>query len=116
MAGALQLLARLQAAPVPPVPPREIPVEPLEAAPLLEVPPVPPVPPQKRKAQNTGKAATTPGRSHTPTPAPQPDRRSAWAVIRGGRPICHMVGKPITYAEALEAARWRWPDADILEP
>jgi len=26
-----------------------------------------------------------------------------------------MVGQPITYAEALAAARWRWPDADILE-
>lgn len=52
MAGALQLIARLQAAPVPPVPPCKNSGEPLEAAPLLVVPPVPPVPPQKRKSQN----------------------------------------------------------------
>ena len=49
MAGALQLIARLQAAPVPPVPPCKNSGEPLEAAPLLEVPPVPPVPPPKHE-------------------------------------------------------------------
>lgn len=52
MAGALQLIARLKAAPVPPVPPCKNSGEPLEAAPLLVVPPVPPVPPQKRNSQN----------------------------------------------------------------
>lgn len=52
MAGALQLIARLKAAPVPPVPPCKNSGEPLEAAPLLGVPPVPPVPPQKRNSQN----------------------------------------------------------------
>ncbi len=52
MAGALQLLARLQAAPVPPVPPCKNSGEPLEAAPFLEVPPVPPVPPPKHDFQN----------------------------------------------------------------
>lgn len=52
MAGALQLIARLQAAPVPPVPPCKNSGEPLEAAPLLEVPPVPPVPSQKHNTQN----------------------------------------------------------------
>lgn len=51
MAGALQLIARLQAAPVPPVPPCKNSGEPLEAAPLLEVPPVPPVPPQKHETR-----------------------------------------------------------------
>ena len=56
MAGALQLIARLHTAPVPPVPPCKNSGEPLEAAPLLEVPPVPPVPPQKHdiRKQCTG--------------------------------------------------------------
>ena len=56
MAGALQLIARLQAAPVPPVPPCKNSGEPLEAAPLLEVPPVPPVPPpqHENRKQCTG--------------------------------------------------------------
>lgn len=95
MAGALQLIARLQAAPVPsPVLPRE----PLEAAPLLAVPPVP-----SRTEQHP---------IDTTSPA-APERRSAWAVMRGGRPCCQLVGEPMTRAEALEAARWRWPDADI---
>lgn len=42
MAGALQLIARLKAAPVTPVPPCKNSGEPLEAATLLVVPPVPP--------------------------------------------------------------------------
>ncbi len=49
MAGALQLIARLQAAPVPPVPPCKNSGEPLEAAPLLAAPRVPPVPPPKHE-------------------------------------------------------------------
>lgn len=109
-------VARLQAPhrprSVPPVPPCESSGEPLEAAPALEVPPVPRVPSHKHKAQDTSEAAPTP---HESPAQPQADRRSAWAVARGGRPICHMVGEPMTHAEALEAARWRWPDADILE-
>lgn len=52
MAGALQLIARLQAAPVPPVTPCKGSGEPLEAAPLLEAPPVPPAPPPKHVFQN----------------------------------------------------------------
>ena len=42
-------------------------------------------------------------------------RRAAWRITRGGKPIGYMVGEPITYSEALAEARWRWPDADILE-
>ena len=103
MAGALQLIARLQAAPVPPVPPCKNSGEPLEAAPLLEVPPVPPVP--SRTEQHP---------IDTTSPA-TPERRSAWAVMRAGRPCCQLVGEPMTRAEALEAARWRWPDADIQD-
>lgn len=55
-----------------------------------------------------------------PTPAPAAEaasepRRNAWTVTRNGAPICRMVGQPMTRPEALAAARWRWPDADILE-
>lgn len=59
-----------------------------------------------------------------PTPAPAAEsapevasepRRNAWTITRGGRPICRMVGAPCTRTEALADARWRWPDADILE-
>lgn len=42
------------------------------------------------------------------------ERRSHWQITLGGKTICTMVGEPMTHAEALEAARWRWPDADIL--
>lgn len=55
-----------------------------------------------------------------PTPAPAAEaasepRRNAWTVTRNGAPICRMVGQPMTRPEALAAARWRWPDSDILE-
>ena len=106
MAGALQLIARLQAAPVPPVPPCKNSGEPLEAAPLLEVPPVPPAPPVPSRTEQHPIDTTSPA---------TPQRRSAWAVMRAGRPCCQLVGEPMTRAEALEAARWRWPDADTLE-
>lgn len=43
------------------------------------------------------------------------DRRSAWRITMNGRTICSMVGNPITYSDALAAARWRWPEANILE-
>jgi len=55
-----------------------------------------------------------------PTPAPAAERpaeahRNAWTITRGGKPICTICGAPMTYAEALAEARWRWPDAEILE-
>lgn len=55
-----------------------------------------------------------------PTPAPAAEAasepvRNAWTITRGGKPICRMVGAPCTRTEALAEARWRWPDADILE-
>ncbi|OBY59362.1 MULTISPECIES: hypothetical protein [Pseudomonas] len=40
-------------------------------------------------------------------------RRNAWTITLGGKPICTMVGEPMTHAEALEAARYRWPDAEV---
>ncbi|HDZ55388.1 MAG TPA: hypothetical protein ENI17_11050 [Pseudomonas xinjiangensis] len=42
-------------------------------------------------------------------------RRMSWKVIRDGRALCTMIGEPTTYHEAQEIARWRWPDAEILE-
>lgn len=80
MAGALQLIARLQAAPVPPVPPCKNSGEPLEAAPLLGVPPVPSVPPPKHEIrkqctstdQGGNSLALTVAPPPPPTPAPAP--------------------------------------------
>jgi len=43
------------------------------------------------------------------------DRRAAWRITVDGRTICSMVSNPITYSDALAAARWRWPEANILE-
>lgn len=42
-------------------------------------------------------------------------RRTAWDVLIPSGEKCRMVGQPMTYSEALAAARWRWPNADILE-
>jgi len=55
-----------------------------------------------------------------PTPAPAVERpaearRNAWTITRGGKPVCTICGAPMTYSEALAEARWRWPDAAILE-
>ncbi|MCY1400988.1 hypothetical protein D9M71_160960 [compost metagenome] len=41
------------------------------------------------------------------------ERRCHWQITRNGKPLCTLVGEPMTYAEALEAARWRWPDVEI---
>lgn len=51
MVGAAQLIARLQARPVPPVPSAENMGEPLEAAPAVAVPSVPPVPSRNHRPQ-----------------------------------------------------------------
>lgn len=42
------------------------------------------------------------------------ERRSNWQIIRDGKPLCVMIGDPMTYPEALESARWRWADAEVL--
>ncbi|MFV3386924.1 hypothetical protein ACNFCJ_16120 [Pseudomonas sp. NY15364] len=41
------------------------------------------------------------------------ERRSHWQITRGGNPLCVMITEPITHAEALDAARWRWPDVEV---
>lgn len=61
--------------------------------------------------------------SKIPVPAPveraldaiSEPRRAAWLILRGGKSIGYMVGQPISYAEALAEARWRWPDATVGE-
>lgn len=76
-------------------------------------------PPRQTAAETPQAPASTP----TPEPAQErtaeadsEPRRTAWQVARGGKPICNMVmSAPATHAEALAEARWRWPDADILE-
>ena len=40
-------------------------------------------------------------------------RRSNWRITRDGKPLCTLIGEPMTYSEALEAARWRWPDVEV---
>jgi hypothetical protein len=40
-------------------------------------------------------------------------RHSAWCISHDSKPLCMMIGEPMTYAEALEIARWRWPDAGV---
>ncbi|MGQ7956386.1 hypothetical protein ACUTAF_01470 [Pseudomonas sp. SP16.1] len=42
------------------------------------------------------------------------ERRSNWCITRDGKTLCTMIGEPMTYSEALEAARWRWPDVEVL--
>lgn len=65
-------------------------------------------------------AANDPQSAAEAPPAPAAEaasepRCNAWTVTRNGSPICRMVGQPMTRTEALATARWRWPDADILE-
>ncbi|WP_054910477.1 hypothetical protein [Pseudomonas sp. NBRC 111135] len=41
------------------------------------------------------------------------ERRSHWRITLGGKPLCIMIGEPMTEAEALEVANWRWPGAEV---
>ncbi|HUE91487.1 hypothetical protein [Pseudomonas sp.] len=41
------------------------------------------------------------------------ERRSNWRIIRNGKPLCVMISEPMTYPEALAAARWRWSDVEV---
>lgn len=40
-------------------------------------------------------------------------RRSHWRVRVGGKAVCTMICQPQTEQEALKAARWRWPSAEV---
>ncbi|MCY1392265.1 hypothetical protein D3C76_753430 [compost metagenome] len=41
------------------------------------------------------------------------ERRCHWSVTRNGRPLCVMIGEPMTRTEALENARWCWPGLEL---
>lgn len=41
------------------------------------------------------------------------ERRCHWQVTLNGKPLCTMVGEPITRAEALAEVQWRWPGAEV---
>lgn len=111
MAGAAQLIARLQARQVTPVTPTENAGLPLYPAPAVAVTPVTPVTLRNHQPRGENQPEQL-APAAEPTSEPQ---RNAWTITRGGRPICRMVGAPCTRTEALAEARWRWPDADILE-
>ncbi|MHA3886027.1 hypothetical protein [Stutzerimonas degradans] len=42
------------------------------------------------------------------------ERRCHWRVTLAGQPLCTMIGDPMTEQEALKAARWRWPGAEVM--
>lgn len=41
------------------------------------------------------------------------ERRSNWRITRNGKPLCIMISDPITHTEAVSAAQWRWPNAEV---
>lgn len=41
------------------------------------------------------------------------ERRCYWIVTLDDKTLCTMIGEPVTYTEALAAARWRWPGAEV---
>jgi len=87
------------------------------AAPLVEVTRAPAAN-DAQAAPEQPQATTAAPAASTPAPAaerPAEARRNAWTITREGKPICTICGAPMTYDEALAEARWRWPDADILE-
>ena len=66
-------------------------------------------------AANDPQQPTSPPAQPTAPEATSEPKRTAWRITRAGQPIGYMVGQPMTYSEALAAARWRWPDANLLE-
>jgi hypothetical protein len=42
------------------------------------------------------------------------ERRTAWHISRESKPLCMLIGEPMTYAEALEIARWHWRDVEVF--
>lgn len=68
----------------------------------------------RQPAPEPPQATTAAPAASTPASAAEA-RRNAWTITRGGKPVCTICGAPMTYSEALAEARWRWPDAAILE-
>ena len=40
-------------------------------------------------------------------------RKMHWEITLSGKTLCTMISEPMTNTEALEAARYRWPDAEV---
>lgn len=74
--------------------------------------PAPATPPVQPAANDPQQPTSPPARPTAPEVTSEP-KRAAWRVTRAGQPIGYMVGLPVTYAEALVEARWRWPDAAV---
>jgi hypothetical protein len=41
------------------------------------------------------------------------EQRGHWQVYLNGKYICSIAGGPMTQQQALNAARFRWPDAEV---
>lgn len=76
--------------------------------------PAPATAPVQPTANDPQQPASAPARPIEPEATSEP-KRTAWRITRAGQPIGYMVGQPMTYSEALAAARWRWADADIQD-
>jgi hypothetical protein len=50
-----------------------------------------------------------------PSPTTTEPRRNVWRVTLRGKFLCMVIGESMTHIEALEAARWHWPDADVSQ-
>ena len=50
-----------------------------------------------------------------PAPTTTEPRRNVWRVTLRGKFLCMQIGEPMTYIEALETARWHWPNADVCQ-
>jgi len=74
--------------------------------------PAPATTPIQPAANDPQQPTSAPARPTAPEATSEP-KRAAWRITRAGQPIGYMVGQPMTYSEALAAARWRWADAEL---
>ncbi|EHY76809.1 hypothetical protein PstZobell_05148 [Stutzerimonas stutzeri ATCC 14405 = CCUG 16156] len=74
--------------------------------------PAPATPPAQPAANDPQQPTSPPARPTAPEATSEP-KRAAWRITRAGQAIGYMVGQPMTYSEALAAARWRWADAEL---
>jgi len=74
--------------------------------------PAPATAPVQPAANDPQQPTSAPARPTAPEATSEP-KRAAWRITRAGQPIGYMVGQPMTYSEALAAARWRWADAEL---
>lgn len=74
--------------------------------------PAPATTPIQPAANDPQQPTSPPARPTAPEATSEP-KRAAWRITRAGQAIGYMVGQPMTYSEALAAARWRWADAEL---